>query len=178
MEGQHSSPGMDDPGDKATGSATEQGGRLRRGLSAVRSRTGALRVPLLSGLAGGALVAVFGVIAINSGWIEEQQAEPAAVALAAPPTEPASTATHAESPSKIYAEDAPGVVHVESQQGGGSGDISPLGGGGGVATGSGFVIDTDGHILTNAHVVEGASNIEVTFPSDRENPVTAEVVGS
>lgn len=31
--------------------------------------------------------------------------------------------------------------------------------------GSGFVIDTEGHIVTNQHVVEGAQDIEVDFPS-------------
>ncbi len=31
--------------------------------------------------------------------------------------------------------------------------------------GSGFVFDTEGHIVTNSHVVEGAQNIEVDFPS-------------
>src|SRR5690242_2270911 len=29
--------------------------------------------------------------------------------------------------------------------------------------GSGFLIDTDGHILTNNHVIDGAQSIEVTF---------------
>ena len=38
-------------------------------------------------------------------------------------------------------------------------DTIPLG------QGSGFVIDTDGHIVTNQHVVEGAEEIEVDFPS-------------
>src|SRR5918911_1048474 len=31
------------------------------------------------------------------------------------------------------------------------------------AEGSGFVIDTDGHVVTNQHVVDGASSIRVTF---------------
>ncbi len=31
--------------------------------------------------------------------------------------------------------------------------------------GSGFVIDADGHIVTNNHVIEGADLIEVTFPN-------------
>jgi S1-C subfamily serine protease len=41
--------------------------------------------------------------------------------------------------------------------------------------GSGFVLDKQGHILTNFHVVEGAQNIEVTFEGDLV--FTAEVVG-
>ena len=31
--------------------------------------------------------------------------------------------------------------------------------------GSGFVIDKEGHILTNYHVIEGVSEVEVDFPS-------------
>jgi serine protease Do len=33
------------------------------------------------------------------------------------------------------------------------------------AIGSGFVIDANGHIMTNAHVVKGAENIQVVLPS-------------
>lgn len=32
-----------------------------------------------------------------------------------------------------------------------------------VGTGSGFVVDTDGHIVTNYHVVEGADRVEIDF---------------
>jgi S1-C subfamily serine protease len=42
--------------------------------------------------------------------------------------------------------------------------------------GSGFVIDTEGHIVTNNHVVEGARRIQVHFSDDTE--AEAEVVGS
>ena len=35
----------------------------------------------------------------------------------------------------------------------------------GFAQGTGFVFDTEGHIVTNQHVVDGGSNIEVDFPS-------------
>lgn len=42
--------------------------------------------------------------------------------------------------------------------------------------GSGFLIDSDGHILTNFHVVQGAQTIEVTF-SDRSN-FKARLIGS
>jgi Do/DeqQ family serine protease len=40
------------------------------------------------------------------------------------------------------------------------------------AIGSGFVISQDGYILTNAHVVEGAKNIEVTFKDGEKYPAT------
>jgi len=43
------------------------------------------------------------------------------------------------------------------------------------ATGSGFVVDTAGDILTNAHVVDGAGSVTVTF-SDGQS-VTGRVVG-
>ena len=43
-------------------------------------------------------------------------------------------------------------------------------------TGSGFVWDADGHIVTNFHVVEGASNLTVTLADQSESE--AEVVGA
>ncbi len=44
------------------------------------------------------------------------------------------------------------------------------------AQGSGFVIDRDGHIVTNQHVVEGASAIEVDFTSGQK--AWAELLGT
>jgi serine protease Do len=42
--------------------------------------------------------------------------------------------------------------------------------------GSGFILSTDGFIMTNAHVVEGADQVIVTLPDKRE--FTAQVVGA
>lgn len=41
--------------------------------------------------------------------------------------------------------------------------------------GSGFIIDREGHIITNNHVIEGASEIRVRLSTDKEFP--AEVIG-
>ena len=44
-------------------------------------------------------------------------------------------------------------------------------------TGSGFVIDKEGHILTNYHVVKGADEIEIRFQGDPK-PYKAKMVGA
>lgn len=43
--------------------------------------------------------------------------------------------------------------------------------------GSGFLISADGYILTNQHVIDGATSIQVTLVG-KSNPYTAKVVGS
>ncbi len=45
----------------------------------------------------------------------------------------------------------------------------------GRATGSGFAIDQQGHVVTNAHVVEGASNVSLVLSNGRS--VDARIVG-
>ncbi|HXD22358.1 MAG TPA: trypsin-like peptidase domain-containing protein, partial [Gemmatimonadaceae bacterium] len=47
--------------------------------------------------------------------------------------------------------------------------------GGGIASGSGFIVSTDGYILTNNHVVDGASEVTVRLLDRRE--FKAKVVG-
>ena len=77
----------------------------------------------------------------------------------------------------IYKADAPGIVQVESEVTGGS--SGPLGGleqQGGTALGSGFMIDGQGRILTNFHVVDGASKTTVTLQN--EKTYDAKIVGS
>jgi S1-C subfamily serine protease len=84
---------------------------------------------------------------------------------------------------QIYERAAPGVVFVSSTivrhtespfelfRGGGEGGQQQ-----GQATGSGFVINSDGTILTNWHVVENATKVTVSL-GEHSPTVTAQVVG-
>ena len=71
--------------------------------------------------------------------------------------------------NEIYERASSGVVQINSQ----SGNVS---GSGQEALGSGFVVDKNGHIVTNYHVVQGANEIRVGF-SNRDT-VEAKLVGS
>ncbi|MCP4536918.1 MAG: trypsin-like serine protease [Chloroflexi bacterium] len=69
----------------------------------------------------------------------------------------------------LYQRVNPAVVYIQIMVDDGE-TMLPLG------SGSGFVIDTKGHIVTNAHVVEDASAVQVTFSYD--NVVAdAEIIG-
>jgi putative serine protease PepD len=69
--------------------------------------------------------------------------------------------------SALYANTAPGVVDITSRGVTGSSQgNSPFGAPqpqASTATGTGFVIDSKGHIVTAAHVVDGASSVTVSF---------------
>ena len=141
------------------------------------------RSPFFSALLGGAIVAVVGLIAISAGWIKSDGDSTATVAapLAAPVVSKGEEGG-GNVVNEIYKNDGGGVAFVESQiPPKETSSFSPFGEpeaeGGGTATGSGFVIDGEGHILTNNHVVEGANKIQVKLgASDTEYP--AEVVGA
>ncbi|MDP9344559.1 MAG: trypsin-like peptidase domain-containing protein, partial [Actinomycetota bacterium] len=81
----------------------------------------------------------------------------------------------------IYKRDAPGVVFIRADVVQKSQATSPFDFGmpqeqRGQSTGSGFVIDKKGTILTNAHVVAGAQNISVQFQNKQS--ATARVLGT
>ena len=77
---------------------------------------------------------------------------------------------------EIYKRDAPGVVFIRSQSAAPSDSpFDVYGQQTTEATGSGFVIDDDGHILTNAHVVNAATQVQVTFSDKRTRG--AKIVG-
>jgi S1-C subfamily serine protease len=93
------------------------------------------------------------------------------------PAMAASVAAGGMSTREIYRRRAPGVVFIQAQTL--RTDPSPFDVYGGEqpseSTGSGFVIDEDGLILTNAHVVEAATEIRVTFSDS--HTVSATPVG-
>jgi len=65
--------------------------------------------------------------------------------------------------NQVYRRAYRGVVEITVTEAASS--STPFGGGGGTqqAQGSGWVYDSDGHIVTNAHVVDGATSIKVRF---------------
>ncbi|MSO40921.1 MAG: trypsin-like serine protease [Solirubrobacterales bacterium] len=133
-----------------------------------------------SAVTGGLVVAVIGLVAIETGLIDTGGDGGTTTVAAAPLTQPASdTTAKGNSVSQIYNQDGDGVVFIQSQIT--QKVSSPFNVGpqsqSSTATGSGFVIDGDGHILTNAHVVEGASQIRVQLAKDSE-PLDAQVVGA
>ena len=135
-------------------------------------------------LAGGLVVAIVGLIAISAGWVKSDDSD--STRLRRSPRRRSRSRPHGRPARKgltvnqIYQQDSPGVAFIQAQPAPqASSPFNPFGGGGGgTATGSGFVIDHAGHVLTNAHVVDGADKIEVTLGNtDTSQPVSAQVVG-
>ncbi len=125
-----------------------------------------LAVPVVAALLGGAVTA--GVIAAGgsgTGAIARQQG------LVDLGEGDAMTST------EIYDQAAPGVVHVSAHtvQPGAAAFSSESGGELTISTGSGFVLDEDGRVLTNAHVVSGVTDVQVTFEDGLH--ASARVVG-
>jgi S1-C subfamily serine protease len=141
-----------------------------------------VRTSFGAALVGGLVVGIVGLIAIAAGWVKSPDGGDEVSTLAATPLpQPAPRQASGKelTVNQIYRQDSPGVVFVRAQSAPRPpSPLNPFGDGGGAATGSGFVIDRAGHILTNAHVVDGAQRIEVTLGDvDSSQPVSAQVVG-
>jgi S1-C subfamily serine protease len=141
-----------------------------------------VRTSFGAAVAGGLVVAIAGLIAIAAGWVKSSDGGDEGSTLAAAPLpQPAPHQASGEglTVNQIYEKDSPGVVFIRAQSAPRPpSPLDPFGGGGGSATGSGFVIDREGHVLTNAHVVDGAERIEVTLGNvDSSEPLSARVVG-
>ena len=79
-------------------------------------------------------------------------------------TQPVVARTATTSLEQLYKDVTPGVVDITvTENAAGSGIPGFPGGGQSQAEGTGFVYDTAGHIVTNAHVVDGATAITVHF---------------
>jgi S1-C subfamily serine protease len=133
-------------------------------------------IPFVSALLGGGLVVA--VIAATGGLGASQKT--VTEVQAAAPIAPSNVSQQKTglTPHQIYEKDAPGVALVTStivRQ-----VESPFGFRGesqqGQATGSGFVINNNGTILTNYHVVENAVKVTVSF--EHGKTVEAKVIGT
>ena len=116
---------------------------------------------------GGAVAMALVVGALALAGVVDDDPAPQSTA-AAPPSPPASTPNRSrprsgggESISDIYKRVSTGVVFIQAGQS---------------ATGSGFVYDDQGHIVTNDHVVEQASSFSVRIGVDTK-PIPAQLVG-
>jgi S1-C subfamily serine protease len=132
-------------------------------------------------LLGGVVVAAFGWMAIAAGWIQAE-GDGSAVTISQPLAAPVVSKDEegANLVNQIYRRDGQGVAFISAERDGGeSSRINPFGEpeGGGTATGSGFLIDTEGHVVTNSHVVEEADKVEVKLGAS-EVTYDAEVVGT
>ncbi len=118
-----------------------------------RARNGVLALLVTAGLIGGGVFA---------GSRLDGDETPAASTAALPAVSGRAAQTDVNT---IYATASKGVVSVQ------------VGNGSGTASGTGFVLDANGTIVTNAHVVSTARQAQIRF-DDGDRPVSARVVGT
>jgi S1-C subfamily serine protease len=133
--------------------------------------------PIVAGIIGGLVVLVIGAIAVATGLVGKEEKTTVVRGSLSESAPAVGSNGDGLTVGDIYRKDGPGVVFIRAQvvqQTESPFDPFPQEQQG-EATGSGFVIDDEGHILTNAHVVQGARDIEVRF-SDKKT-AEAKVVG-
>ncbi len=143
----------------APGEVSAQFSAARRGL---RARAG--RLPIIAVL----LSLIFGFV----GGVVAVQVDDNGIA--------GETYTQVTTPPVVSAENAGEISNVAAAAGRLANSVVTIssliaGSGGGEASGTGVVVTSNGEILTNAHVVEGATEVRVRFAGDTE-PVIATVL--
>jgi len=132
-----------------------------------------LRSPFVAALIGGVVVAV-ALLVLDVGG------DPGSTTTVVQQAPVASTRAEAGAETgltahDIYEQRAPGVVYVRAEVH--RDDPSPFGTDqDGEASGTGFVIDDQGHVLTNFHVVEDSTSVNVGF--DDRRVLQAELLGT
>jgi S1-C subfamily serine protease len=132
---------------------------------------------LVAGVLGGLIVLVVGSILIATDVIDTGDTTKEVVRQT-PISQPASDtgATNGgRTVQDIYKNEGRGVVFIQSEGVSGGSDLFGQQQQG-TATGSGFVVDKDGTIVTNAHVVDGASKVTVSLEEGGDQ-IDAKVLG-
>jgi putative serine protease PepD len=91
--------------------------------------------------------------------------------ITVPAAQSAAATTTTSSLTQLYKDVTPGVVDITVDSNAPSGGFGQQGGTT-QAEGSGFVYDSSGHIVTNDHVVAGATSITVRFPDGKTTKAT------
>jgi putative serine protease PepD len=117
---------------------------------------GALTLTVVAG------IAIAGVLDLSSNKKSTTTSTPSATSRG---SAVAARSTTSGSLASLYRRVSSGVVYVEAATGQGT------------ASGSGVLLDGDGHVVTNEHVVEGAQAVRVRL-GDHGSPVDAQVVGA
>ena len=154
-------------------SSAPSGKKGRKGMRA------AVSAVLVMALVAGSCGATYGIL--NSKFEKQAQADAAAIQQLQQRLSRQSTQADpvgyvmeegALSPKQIYQEYASSVVAISST-------VETLSYGGqtrqGTYTGSGFILTDDGYVVTNYHVIEGATSVTVVMDTQEEYP--AEVIG-
>src|SRR5918996_1299084 len=128
---------------------------------------------LVAGALGGLIVLVLGAVLIATDVIDtgDTRTVREQARISQPVSDP--SANGGRTVQDIYRAEGPGVAFIQAE---GVSESSVFGQEEGTATGSGFVVDEDGTIVTNAHVVDGADEVTVSFEEGGDS-IDAEVKG-
>ena len=127
---------------------------------------------IMSFIAGAVAVGAVVAILVATGVLDsgntttDNPSGTTATTTPAPTTTTVSTPAAANSVTGIYDRVSKGVVFVENDQGGQA-----------AASGSGFIIDAAGHVVTNEHVVENGTSFRVRF-GENGDPIPAKLLGA